>query len=159
MNSILLKVVLLLASMGDLRSSLYLARSQDSSRTVVTNGQTLERMEQIKHAIRKTFATNSADISREASSVCSDACAELPDRRETVRVLNDSRVNASCLGIGHLMVKHCSCPWFHQRAVALVGLIRLLHLFICLPWRFSSPDLLTKVHSFQRNRICNTWSC
>lgn len=44
-NSILLKVVLLLASMGDLRSSLYLARSQESGRTLVTNGQTLERME------------------------------------------------------------------------------------------------------------------
>lgn len=78
---------------------------------------------------------------------CSDASAQPPDSRETVQVLNDPRVNALCLGIGHLVVKHCSCPWFHQRAVALVGLIRLLYLFVCLPWRFSSPDLLKYIHS------------
>jgi hypothetical protein len=116
-------------------------------------------MERTKHAIRKINATHSAHISRQAISVCSDARVALPDRRETAGVLHDPRVSTSCLGIGHLVVKHWSSPWFHQRAVALVGLIRLLYLFICLPWRFSSPDLLAKVPSFQRNRICNTWSC
>jgi hypothetical protein len=97
---------------------------------VVTNGQTLERVEQITHALRKTNATKSADISRRGISVCSDTSAKLLDRRETVRVLRDPRVNESCLGIGHVVVKHWSSPWFHQRAVALAGLIRLIYLFI-----------------------------
>jgi hypothetical protein len=103
---------------------------QESSRTVVTNGQTLERMEQITHTICKTNATNSADISRKDITVCSYASAKLPDRRGTVRALRDPRVNAPCLGIGHLVVKHCSLPWFHQTAVALLGLIRLIYLFV-----------------------------
>jgi hypothetical protein len=42
---------------------------------VVTNGQTLERVEQMTNAMRKTNAANSADISRKDISVYSDASA------------------------------------------------------------------------------------
>jgi hypothetical protein len=96
---------------------------------VVTKGQTLGRVVQITHAMRKINATNSADMSRKGISVCSDASAKLPDRREALRALHDPRVNASCVGIGHLVVKHWSSPWFHERAVAVVGLTGLICLF------------------------------
>jgi hypothetical protein len=97
---------------------------------VVTKGQTLGRVVQITHAMRKINATNSADVSRKGVIVCSDASAKLPDRREALRVLHDPRVNASCVGIGHLVVNHWSLPWFHERAVALVGLTGLIYLFV-----------------------------
>jgi hypothetical protein len=47
-------------------------------------------------------------------------------------VLRDLSVNVTSLGIAHLVIKHSISPWFHQQAVALVGLMRLIYLLIYL---------------------------
>jgi len=41
-----------------------------------------------------------------------------------------SSVKMISLGIAHLVIKHLSCPCFHQEAIILMGLIRLIYLFI-----------------------------
>jgi hypothetical protein len=40
--------------------------------------------------------------------------------------INTTSVKATCLGTAHLVIKHSRSPWFHQEAVALMGLIRLI---------------------------------
>jgi hypothetical protein len=63
--------------------------------------------------------TNSADVSRKGyNSVLRDESANLPPRSEIV--LNDPSVNATSLGIAHLVIRHTSSPWFYQQAVALM---------------------------------------
>jgi hypothetical protein len=41
-------------------------------------------------------------------------------------------VKTTSLGLADLVIKHSRCPWFHQKAVALVALIRLIYLFMIL---------------------------
>jgi len=39
-------------------------------------------------------------------------------------------VKTTSLGLAHLVIKHSRSPWFQKTAVALVGLIRFIYLFI-----------------------------
>jgi hypothetical protein len=39
-------------------------------------------------------------------------------------------VKTTSLGLAHLVIKHSRSSWFHKKAVALVGLIGLIYLFI-----------------------------
>jgi hypothetical protein len=57
------------------------------------------------------------------TSVFSDASTNLPDQSKIV--LHVPTVNVTSLGLAHLEIKDLSSPWFHQKAVALIGLIRL----------------------------------
>jgi hypothetical protein len=41
-----------------------------------------------------------------------------------------THAKAVSLGIDHLVIKQSSSPWFYQEAVSLMGLIRLIYLFI-----------------------------
>jgi hypothetical protein len=37
-------------------------------------------------------------------------------------------VKTTFLGLAHIVIKHSRSPWFHQKAVVIVGLIRLNYL-------------------------------
>jgi len=41
-------------------------------------------------------------------------------------------IKTTSLGITNLVINHSSSPCYHQEAFALMGLIRLIYLFICL---------------------------
>jgi hypothetical protein len=47
-----------------------------------------------------------------------------------------SSVSVTSLGIAYLLEKHSTSPWFDQEAVALMGLIRFIYLFIYLHVRW-----------------------
>jgi hypothetical protein len=48
----------------------------------------------------------------------------IPDQSEIASLV--PHVDATSLGITRLVIKDSSCPWFHQEAIALMGLIRLI---------------------------------
>ena len=56
------------------------------------------------------------------TGVFSDASTNLPDR--------SVHVSASSLAIAHLVSEHSNSSWFHQRAVALTGLIRFIIIYL-----------------------------
>jgi len=47
--------------------------------------------------------------------------------------------------IAHLVIKYSSFPWFHQEAIALMGVIRFITLFIYL---FIHSFTHSFIHSF-----------
>jgi hypothetical protein len=46
--------------------------------------------------------------------------------------MHTTSVKATSLGKANLLIKQLSSPWFHQEANALMGLIRLIYLFLYL---------------------------
>jgi hypothetical protein len=46
--------------------------------------------------------------------------------------MNITSVKATSLGLAQLVIQRTSSPWFHQEAVALMGLITFIYLFIFL---------------------------
>jgi hypothetical protein len=58
----------------------------------------------------------------------SDASANQPDRSEII--LHVPNVNATSLGTALPLIQRSSYPWLHKEAVFLLGLIRLIYLFI-----------------------------
>jgi hypothetical protein len=65
----------------------------------------------VQESSRRTVVTNS----------------QKPERMEYI---HRTSVKATSLGTAHLVIKHSSSLWFHQEAVALMGLTRLIYLFI-----------------------------
>jgi hypothetical protein len=55
--------------------------------------------------------------------------SQRPVRMEYTHITS---VKMTSLGLAHLVIKHSRSPWFHQKPVALVGLIRLIYLFMVL---------------------------
>jgi hypothetical protein len=49
-----------------------------------------------------------------------------------IEYTHTTSVKTTSLGLAQLVIKHSRSPWFHQKAVALVGLIRLIYLFMVL---------------------------
>jgi len=62
------------------------------------------------------------------SSVFSVASDNLPDGSEIVLRVTD--VNVTSHRIAHLVTEHLSCLRLHQQAIAVMGLIRLVYLFV-----------------------------
>jgi hypothetical protein len=46
---------------------------------------------------------------------------------ERIEWIHTAFVKSTYVGTAHLVMKHSSSPWFHQKVVALMGLIRLIY--------------------------------
>ena len=109
---------------------LYVYGMESSERTVVMNGQKQEQMEWVHTTfIKPMLQALQTRVECGHTGVFSDVSANLPDGSGIL--LRVPSVNVTH-GISHLVTEHLSCLRFHQEAIAVVGLIRLIYLFVYL---------------------------
>jgi len=71
-------------------------------------------------------------MGRHVQEYSSSTTAKKGQKSLRMAYTHTTNVKAISLGIDHLVIKQSSCPWFHQEAVSLMGLIRFIYLFIYL---------------------------